>query len=287
MILLCTDSLYANTPEQTIDLIIFSFDRPLQLHTLLTSIKTYVTNLGSIFILCRASNKKYEQAYQEVHALFPDVQFVMQSNEPKRDFKPLLKQCFSATQGKYIMFATDDDLVKDYVDIKQCIEKLEQTQAYGFYLRLGNHITYSYIQDIQLMIPSMQQLTNDIVIFSFKNGKSFWGYPHNVDMTIYKKSFVEKYVYDVDYTSPNVFESRWASKANLNVTGLCFKNSKILNIPLNLVQQDWNNKNTAQYSPQELLDKWNMGLSIDIKPYHQIRNSSALMPYIINFIKRK
>jgi hypothetical protein len=285
VILTFSSSLQASQ-EKKVDLIVFSFDRPLQLHALLCSINTYVTQFENICVLFRTSTSAYEQAYNEVRSLFPDVIFVQQGTEPKKDFKPLLLHCFYGSPSAYIAFSTDDLLIKDSIDTAQCIDALEQTAAYGFYLRLGDHITYSYNRDIPLVVPPLAHVMHDVYAFKFKDGQSYWAYPNTVDIAIYKKSTIEAAFTTLEYTSPNILESRWARQADLSGIGLCFRTSKGFNIPLNLVQDDWYNKNTAQFTAQELLDFWNQGKQMDIVPFHGVMNSSATMPYVPTFIAR-
>lgn len=272
--------------EQTADLIVFSYDRPLQLHALLASLETYAYNLGSIYLVCRMSDSVYERAYKEVLAQFPQVTLLQQGKEPKKDFKKLTLKAFNDSAAPYIMFTTDDLIVKDYIDIKQCINALNATNSYGFYLRMGTNITYSYNQNIALSVPKLNVVEPGIFSWNFSDGKSYWGYPNSLDMALFKKTTIEQDLNNLSYHSPNVLESRWARIADKSKTGLCFKSSKAFNIPLNLVQEDWYNKNEALFTTPELLDMWNQGLMMNIIPFHQINNNSAMMAYTPKFIQR-
>jgi hypothetical protein len=277
---------YSDTIEKTADLIIFSYDRPLQLHALLSSIKTYMYNLGTTYLICRMSTPAYEKAYQEVLDLYPNVVLLKQGAQPKQDFKPLVLKAFNGSLAQYILFCTDDLIMKDYVDIHQCINALDTYSAYGLYLRLGTHITYSYNQEIKLTIPKLSQVETGIYSWQFSEGKSYWEYPNSLDMALFKKSAIEKDLMNLSYSSPNILESRWSRLADKNQKGLCFRTSKAFNIPMNLVQEDWYNKHENLFSTQELLDMWNQGLMMDITSFHQIANTSAMMAYNPTFIPR-
>lgn len=287
LFLLCISTIaHANSSEKTADLIIFSYDRPLQLHALLKSIDTYMYNLGTMYLICRASNAAYEKAYQEVLDQYPQVILLKQGNEPKKDFKPLVLKALHSSPAPYVLFSTDDLMVKDYVDIHQCINVLNTTDAYGFYLRMGTNITYSYNQNIPLSVPKLTLIESGIYSWNFTDGKSYWGYPNSLDMVLFKKSSIEKDLTTLSYHSPNVLESRWSRIADRSKKGICFKTSKAFNIPLNLVQEDWYNKNEALFTTHELLDFWNNGLMMDLAPFHQINNNSAMMAYTPTFIER-
>ncbi len=272
--------------QKSADLIVFSYDRPLQLHALLSSMKQYVTNINTTFVIYRSSNEFYDHAYQEVMTLFSDTQFFKQGTEPKKDFKPLTLNCLNQTNSTHVLFATDDDIITDYVDINQCVEILETTGAYGFYLRLGTNITHSYYQNIALTLPPMADTTPDIVSFSFDDGQSYWAYPNNVDMTIYNKSIIQPAFTQLSYYSPNILESRWARLYKIIGRGLCFKKSKGVNLPLNIAQDDWHNKNEELFSTTQLLNLWNQGYTMDISSFYKINNCSAHMPYTPTFIQR-
>jgi hypothetical protein len=283
--MLASQNIYSQSPKQSADLIIFSYDRPLQLHALLSSVQTYMYNLGTIYLVCRMSNDAYEKAYSKVLSQFPAVQVLVQGDHPKKDFKPLMLQAFNGP-ASHIIFATDDLILKDYVDIKQCINALEATGAYGFYLRMGSNITYSYNQDISLSVPKLTTIEPGVFSWNFSEGKSYWGYPNSLDMALFKKTTIAQDLNTLAFHSPNVLESRWSRIADTSKTGLCFKNSKAFNIPLNLVQEDWYNKNEELFSTQELLDIWNQGLMMNITAFHQINNNSAMMAYAPSFIQR-
>jgi glycosyltransferase involved in cell wall biosynthesis len=273
------------TNQKSADLVIFSFDRPLQLYSLLSSLKTYVNNLEAPYVLYRASSQEYQKAYDQVKELFPHAIFVAQSNEPKKDFKELFLWCMKDAKTPYILFAPDDLIVKDYVDMNQCINTLEKYDAFGFYLRLGTHITRSYTQSIDITMPLNTEVEPGVFSFSFE-GKSYWGYPNTLDFALFKKEKIMTELMQIDYTSPNKLEAQWARIAQKKNKGLCYKTSKALNMPLNLVQQDWINNHEQIFSAQMLLDLWNQGLTINLQTYHKIENNSCHMPYVPTFIKR-
>ena len=75
-----------------VDIVIFSFDRPLQLYGALESIQRYVSGYQALTVLYRASDERFNAAYDTVKSAFPKVRYVKQSDNPRKDFKPLLTQ---------------------------------------------------------------------------------------------------------------------------------------------------------------------------------------------------
>ena len=266
------------------DIIIFSYNRPLQLEALLRSAKQHIDNLGTIYVLYRSKGNDFQTAYDELITDYPEVHFTQQKNPP-HDFKPILIDLLKQSEAPYVCFAVDDIIVTDSFDMQACTDALEATGAYGFYLRLGKNITYSYNYNITLTVPKFMPVAQDIYSFHFE-GKSYWAYPNTVDMTVYRKEDILPTILEMNYTSPNTLERDWHRKANLQNIGLCFDHSKMINTPLNLVQENWNNKHESAYPTEELLDLWQQGLRIDIDKVYKIDNISAHTIYIPHFVTR-
>ncbi len=176
-------------------------------------------------------------------------------------------------------------IVKDSVDLKVCIEAMEEAQAYGFYLRLAPHLDYCYMQNTPQKVPLLTQI-GDVFAWQFGRSEGDWGYPNTLDFTIYRKEDVSKRLSKMEFHNPKTLESNWAKKGGAKQKiGLCFAHSKVINIPLNLVEPS-PNRAMHSYSRKELLTRFLNGLKIDITPFHQIENKSAHMEYEIGFIER-
>ena len=78
----------ATQKAEKADLIIFSYNRPLQLYALLESVQKDVTGLGETTVLYRADGP-FAAGYEKVKAAYPQVQFRAQGIDPASDFKPL------------------------------------------------------------------------------------------------------------------------------------------------------------------------------------------------------
>ncbi len=284
------DTVYAlnsNTQEKA-DCVIYSFDRPLQLYALLESIEKYISSLGEVQIIYRVSNEAFDSAYEQIVVRFKNYKFHKQGKNPHADFKNLMMNCAFNSPNDYIVFAVDDIIVKDQINISECIKALKNSGAYGFYLRLGKNITKSYMAKLQTPIPNNQNVCEDIHIFTFKDGTGDWAYPNSNDMTIYKKTDIKSDLEKINFTIP--CEGPWAVMAKLERTGLFFENSKILNIPMNLVHETaiaYKNQNMQLFTTNQLLEIFNLGLKIDIDQFYKINNNSPHVEIVPEFIKRK
>jgi len=276
-----------STPLKQADLIIFSYNRPLQLYALLESIEIYITGINHTFIICRAGDSNFQKAYQEVQKKFPSVSFLFQSTHANRDFKPLTMKAIQQFPSQYIIFAVDDIIVKDSVDMDECIRALEQTEAYGFFLRIGEN-TYAKYGTIQPdFLPEFTGVTKDILMWQFDKTTSYWRYSNTVDMTLYRKNHVIQHFSQMHFQTPNRLESSWCGRTPQKKLGLCFRQSKIINIPLNRIQNDFTTNPHMNFaSPEELLIKFNQGKKIDINPLFRMNNSAPYLHYTPTFIER-
>ena len=279
---------HINNSLKTVDLIIFSYDRPMQLYALLESIELNLTGIESSTVIYRSSHDRFTQAYATLEQRFPNVRFIQQGTQPAHDFKPLVLEAFRAGVSPYICFAVDDIIVKAKADLTIATQAMEKTQAYGFYLRLGEHLTACYTENTVQPVPPLSSMENSIRSWTLKNGTYDWGYANTVDMTIYAKKDLIKYFVTMDYTNPNRLEGIWARYAaeQQNKVGLCFSESIIVNIPTNIVQDVYRNRHMNAWSSNQLLEKFNVGLKIDINDLYGIKNESCHIAYSLTFTQR-
>ncbi len=275
--------------RQKADLIIFSYDRPLQLYALLESLYAYVTDINSVTLIYRTSNGRYETAFNEVASQFPHVNFLKQKDST--DFKELTLTAIEQSSSNYVIFAVDDNIVKDTVSLHECINWLERTKAYGFYLKLGTHLNYCYTENTPQALPPYKRVYRSILSWEFESGERDWCYPNTVDMTLYRKKDLLGLFHVLPYTNPNSLEGNWAGwwvqhKAQSPI-GLFYTDSKIINIPLNKVQTlNISNRDMNLYTPQELLEKFEAGYKMDIAPVYHIKNKAVHTEYEPTFIGR-
>lgn len=270
------------------DVVVFSYNRPMQLYCFLESLFAYVKNLGTVTVLGRADNQDYADAYEHVQEKFPSVVFIEQSNiSPHDDFKKLTLEIVEGGKNDYIIFAVDDIIVKDFCDLSDCIHALDRTHAYGFYLRLGTNITHCYMVNRSHTLPKLIPVSDQIVAWSFKDGSYDWRYPNSVDMTIYRKETIMKALQELQYTNPSNLEGNWfiPEFVDYEKVGLCYECSKIVNIPLNVVQTERNNAH-MNITTNYLLNVFNDGFKIDYNSLYAIANRSPHIEYPVSFIKR-
>lgn len=270
---------------KTVDLVIFSYDRPMQLYALLESIDKNLTGVESITVIYRSSNDRFALAYKHIEQQCTHVNFIEQSTQPAHDFKPLLLKAFKAGTSAYICFAVDDIIIKSHADLTQATQALETTKSYGFFLRLGSHLTSCYSANKLQHVPPLTHMPHEICQWTFNKGTYDWNFAHTVDMTIYKKTAIVQDFIMMKYSNPNKLEGAWShyAKQHLNEKGLCYNQSIAVNIPTNMVQDVCDNRHMHSWTPEQLREKFNEGQKIDISPLQDIKNESCHIAYALTF----
>jgi glycosyltransferase involved in cell wall biosynthesis len=264
-------------PNLRADLIIFSYDRPLQLYGLLESIKKNVKGLRNIYVLCRVSNEQFKEAYKKVKDTFRHVRFIHQPTV--ESFKPLLMSLLKRCND-YMLFAVDDIVVTHAIDISYCSQKLHETDAFGYFLRLGKNIKDSYMLEKPLKTPALQKIDCGVRAFRFSDGTCDWRYPFSLDMTVYNRDKILSLCGKIKFSSPNTLEKHvndFVTKRYLkNLMGLCFTKSQIINIANNKVQEDYSfTRSEALYHKDLLFKKFNEGFVFDVDKFKGLESSSC------------
>jgi len=286
---------FADSSAEKVDLVIYSYNRPLQLYALLESLETYVEGMGQVSIICKAGNSEYKDAYKCVEQDFEFADFFLQDNCLNgEDFKPLVKYCAFDSPNKYVSFLVDDIIITDYIDLSYCVQMLKKTKAYGFYLRLGENTTYSFMGKRETPVPPHTHVESDVYMWQFRDGiRHHWNYPNANDMVIYKKSDIQRDLLSLEFTN-TYYEGHWHGKRDSNKYGLFFEHSKMVNISINLVinEKNWGQftpewkEKMSKYSPEKLLEIFNQKLKIDIRPFYKINNRAPHIEQEFSFVER-
>ena len=218
---------------------------------------------------------------------FPRACFYQQRNAP-HDFKFLTLTCLKKCLNSHVLFAVDDIVMKDHTDFGTCIDSMERYNAYGFFLRLGKNLNYCYATLSEQRLPDFLLDDGDVCLWNFEGSEYDWGYPNSLDMTIYRTDDIMNLLMELDYNSPNQLEHHMAMRADYSKKGICYHTSKIINLPINLVQTYTYNNCQHSYSAQQLLDLFDLGMKMDVQAlYHANNRSSHMYDAQIQFIRRR
>lgn len=252
------------------DIVICSFNRPMQLYALLESIHERVTGIDGLFVVCR-SDDEYRSGYDIVQKDFPKVEFSFQPNSSlcKGSFKPLLLDAIynsKSSISEYVVFMMDDMLVLDPFDLRVSEMVLDQNpEIYAFFYRLGKNITkqnFTYNRDLE--VPILTSIGEDLYSWGFYSGSSDWHFQNNLDGTLYRKKGIKPAFIKMQYVDPNTLETNWQNYKKPKGTAACHGHSKTINIPMNIVTTTCKNQTIGNYTTKELETIFLDGKKMDI-----------------------
>lgn len=239
------------TKSRTVVSLIFSKDRPLQLHTLLSQLKTHSPFLYDCSaILYKASNPLFSSAYQSLSQMHPTLHWVEEVC-----FSDQLNSLMTA---RFVAFFVDDCVVVRDIDAEALLKEFDTVyrgECLGISLRLG---------------PDLEEYTEG----DLKNGlldwrlasSAEWRYPMEVSSSIYPTWIVKSLIGDDIIPNPNILEAKLFSKVlgrhDLPKYLRVLPESAAYCIPLNSVQTSpWVNAycQLKGYDPETLLSRFEKG----------------------------
>ena len=257
--------------KDTIEGIVFSKDRPIQLFALLESYYKYCDDAVPLYIIYKASDNEYENGYEEVKSYFKknEVYFIKESS-----FRNDLINIFHKIQSSHLFFLVDDNVFKSNFSFNDFLT-FANKEDYIFSLRLGKNLDYCFTKNITQGLPKLKK-EGKFLTWDWSSGESDWNYVFSVDGHIYKTKDVLEMTKLISFKAPNSYET------NMNIfryllrrkKGLCYPNSVLINVCLNRVQNEVENI-SGDISVSELLKIWHENRKIDIDYFHDIENQSA------------
>jgi hypothetical protein len=281
------ESREAPSRDEGAAILLFSCDRPMQLYALLESIEANVKGDSGVYVIGRATTDAYAKGYQHVAERFPHVSFIMQQAEDGSDFRPLVLDTLERKiDVSHIVFGVDDIIVTAPIDLAQGMASLAKTGAYGLYYRLGKNTTYCYMAKEEQGVPPLIELGDSLYAWQFSAGKCDWDYPNTVDFTLFRKRDVLADLSLIPFNTPGWLEARWSGLASHDRVGLVYERSSIVNIPLNVINDQFGNAHMASHTAETLHQAFMSGKKIDITPLQGIAPLSAHSEYEIVFVPK-
>ena len=253
--------------------IIFSFDRAMQLDALLQSfyqnIKLDQVEVKMV-VLYRSSNDLFEAGYTMIkekyinHGIFFINELMGERKSSLRllffprnlyrwlkyptfrqslempQFKIALEKSLRDIESDNVMFLTDDSLF--YAEATICSDLFssfyKRPDLNFFSLRHGRNIKNT---------PTRMNKYGDYYRWTRNDTDcdSVWSYPFSVDGHIYNKENLLNLIKDILYANPNTFEGCIADHINRDscfLHGFCFEKSILASFPINKVQNEADNE---------------------------------------------
>lgn len=257
--------------------IVFSMDRPLQLHALLGSYRDLVRDHFKLTVIYRASNDGYDAGYRSVFREYEGLVEVRRQKN-RHDFRSLLLEALFESSAEHIYFLVDDNMFVEPVDLASfaglasiyCVPSL----------RMGKNLARNYTlkrpQPVPLLCPIELVPDNKLQVWLWRHGELDWNYPLSVDGHFFQRNEILALAKSIDFDSPNHFEEQLQKFYKLFSwrLGVCYPKSRLINIPYNRVQTDIDNLYGSVHQ-EDMLKMWQEGYRIDRKSYYGIVNESA------------
>jgi hypothetical protein len=270
--------------------IIFSKDRPLQLHGTLESFRLRCLESATVpvSVLYRATSPEYVNGYERLKKEFSTELSIDWIEET--DFKKnLLDQLIDSDSRKtgligrifgnkvvpkhlFVLFLVDDNLLVQDFSLKTTLATLDRTpDSIGFSLRVGKNTHYCYSNRCQQAFPEFNNAAEGVLSFHWPGCEGDFGYPIEVSSSVYRTQHLLSLLQNLPYTNPNRLEqvlsvsSRLFAKKQPKL--LCFDQSVAFCAPLNKVQNILNNRagSTDEYSSEALNQLFLNGYRIDVE----------------------
>ena len=248
-----------------ISCIIFSKDRALQLYSLLETFEKFVKTPMKIHVIYSTSTCEHESSYIELSEITNnsslDVEFVRESES----FGKTLLTVLHAIETNKLFFLTDDDIFIRNVDFA-FLSKIDPFKKVVS-LRHNPKINFSYTANSYHQPPAFHpcEENKNMHEFNWFEGEYEWSDPWSVDGHIFSTAEVATLTKISDYKFPNSYEASLKSFNFLmeDRKGLCYDESVIINMPINIVLNEYNNI-SGSIETDYLLKKWNAGFVFDV-----------------------
>lgn len=255
-----------------VDIIIWTFNRAMQLDLLLRSIKEKFLSVGDVYILYTYSNSTFRAGYDLLRSKKYNLNIIWvketKFSDDTRDILNKMKTtCF--------LGLCDDDVFVKRVDISKALPYLEKQNANAFSLKAGLNITHNY-PDFKLQYPEMEIIHG--VGYAWEWAKNppgvDWGYPTCTNSFIFNIKYYLELIKDLEFNQTANLEGGLNGRRNLfRPLMICYEESSLLNIPANRLQTISDNPfgQTHPYSAEEFNTQLLAGKRISTKNIYEHR----------------
>lgn len=263
-----------------INIVVFSKDRACQLELFIRSMKEFFKEFDKCFITIQYtfSNPEYEKGYEILKKIHPDKN--LNYFKEIYPFQTSLLSQFNPSR-KVSIFFVDDNVFKEPFSFedKEFKRWLNNPQILTLSLRLHPRLNYCYPARINQTSPPMNE-----GVFNWVGKMGDFGYPMSLDGHFFRTENITPYLYNIRYTGPNDLESQMAMRPIPIPNMMCYETSKIMNLPLNKVQ-DFNNNVHGHITAEFLNDRFLNGERMSLDNIRGFDNTSCHQEMDIQFEK--
>jgi hypothetical protein len=263
--------------------LVFSKDRPMQLHALLASVSARLTGVHALTVLYAASDRHYLNAYLEVEERHagPQVEFLPQAQFAS--FRSALREMLASVHTATLAFLVDDIICLRPCDISELAALADHQTVPS--LRLGRNCLFSYTQDRAVNLPaSLSPLNHSLWQWRYGDGDAHWGYPLSVDGHVFLTTEFRALAGPLLYGAPNSFENALQVYRQdfAGRRGICYEQSRVVSLPYNQVQGEVENLH-GSLDAQWFLQQWTQGRELDWQAMaeHDVHGVHQELPLVL------
>jgi hypothetical protein len=269
--------------------IVFSKDRALQLHALLSSYFEKNRFPAPVHVLYYPSTRSHEETYNELIALFRSRPVFFQRQTHGHSFRRDFLRLLGMIKSWSLLFLVDDIVFTEEVNLADL--KKFGTEEFVPSLRMGLNLKRCYTMQQNQPLPrgsSRNGKDGDKVYWKWKEGAYDWGYPLSVDGHLFSTWEIIVMSRLSRFRGPNSLEHSLQRFRRLfrDRKGVCYHKSKIMNLAINKVQRE-NENISGNIHPEFLREQWEQGFQMDYRQFYGFKNESAHQEVPIRFIKRQ
>src|SRR6266511_1190763 len=234
--------------------VVFSRDRALQLDAFLQSVRLYAPGLfGDLAVIYRATAAPFADGYRALVREWPDVTW-----REETAFGSDVTQ--SLGDRPFVVFHTDADL---YFARVASFYVADEVACFSF--RLGLNTTYCYPLDFDEQVTPEREERDWIAWRWREHGRGAFGYPLALNGHVFAFEDVRRWVQQSEFSNPNELEvSLQAFLHELPPLMASFRESRIVNVPANRVNESFANRNAGMHDIRELNERFLRGERIDL-----------------------
>jgi hypothetical protein len=249
--------------------IVFSKNRAMQLHALLSSYFYYTISPAALKVLYTTDSEDHADSYKILMSDFAlqPVEFIKEDS-----FKKQLLAVVGQIKSDRIFFMTDDAIFVEDYNLSDVLNfnPLEEI----FSLRLGKDLKFSFAYNKEQILPDFKnEIINNQYFYKWTWGdmKSSpdWVYPLSLDGTVFSSSEINIMLKYIGFKNPNSLEANLQLFNNAFIVrnGVCYEKAKYVNIPCNIIQNEFENIYTGTYTISELVNLFLAGKRINWQAY--------------------
>jgi hypothetical protein len=268
--------------------IVFSKDRALQLHALLSSYLEKVAPPVPVYIMYQTSTLSHQKSYEEVIEIFSKKNFIFKKQKSDDSFRSDLTLLLESVHSEKIFFLVDDVLFIEDFDIQDFVKF--DTDKFVPTLRMGLNLNKCYTLQTNQPVPEFMTdmiKDDDKITWQWDRGIYDWSYPLSLDGHFFSAQEIKTMIPLIDFSAPNTLEDQLQHFKRFFMfrKGVAYNKSRIVNIPCNKVQNE--NKNIHGNRHQDyLLEQWQKGYQMDYRQLYGFNNTSAHQEINFDLLKR-